>query len=58
MKGRWPLKQTMLIRWSTASFRPTIKLAQALVERPAMVRSVQPQITSEERPDYKGPMWI
>jgi hypothetical protein len=58
MKGRWPLKQTMLIRWSAASFRPTIKLGQALAERPASVRVVRPQVNTEERADYKGPMWI
>ena len=53
------MKQTMLIRWSAASFRPTIKLGQALAaERPAAVRVVRPQVTTEERPDYKGPMWI
>ena len=52
------MKQTMLIRWSAASFRPTIKLGQVLAERPAAVRLVRPQVTSEERVDYKGPMWI
>jgi hypothetical protein len=58
MKGRWPLKQTMLIRWSAASFRPTIKLGNAQPERPASVRLVRPQVSVEERPQYDGPAWI
>jgi hypothetical protein len=48
----------MLIRWSAASFRPTIKLGQVQAERPALVRLVRPQVTTEEQANYKGPMWI
>jgi hypothetical protein len=58
MRSRWPLKQTMLIRWSAASFRPTIKLGNAQPERPASVRMVRPQVTIEDRPVDNGPMWI
>jgi hypothetical protein len=58
MKARWPLKQTMLIRWSAASFRPTIKLGSAQPERTGSVRLVRPQIATDERPVDNGPMWI
>jgi hypothetical protein len=59
MKARWPLKQTMLIRWSAASFRPTIKLGSSTQpERPAAVRLVRPQVQIDDRPMDNGPMWI
>lgn len=59
MKARWPLKQTMLIRWSAASFRPTIKLGStAQPERTGTVRLVRPQVTSEDRPVDNGSAWI
>jgi hypothetical protein len=59
MRSRWPLKQTMMIRWSAASFRPTIKLGNAQPERPGAVRLVRPQIGIVERgPVDNGPVWI
>jgi hypothetical protein len=58
MKPRWPLKQTMLIRWSAASFRPTIKLGNTQPGRPASVRLVRPQITTEDRSVDERGAWI
>jgi hypothetical protein len=48
----------MLIRWSAASFRPTIKLGNTQPEHPASVRQVRPQVTSDDRPLNDGPAWI
>jgi hypothetical protein len=48
----------MLISWSAASFRPTIKLGNAQPGRPGAVRLVRPQIASDERPVDNGPAWI
>ena len=49
MKARWPLKQTMLIRWSAAAWRPTIKLGGAQAELPGSVRLVRALAATNER---------
>jgi hypothetical protein len=43
MRSRWPLKQTMPIRWSAPSWRPRINFgALNEPERPDAIRIVRP----------------
>lgn len=48
MKTRWPFKQTVPIRWSAPSWRPTIKMTPAPVERPTG-RALRPRPESEAK---------
>jgi hypothetical protein len=44
MKPRWPLKQTVPIRWSAPAWRPQINFGAAnQPERPNTIRVARPQ---------------
>lgn len=59
MRARWPLKQTMQIRWSADTWRPAIKVGSAQAERPAAVRLLRPRAIVDTQNDVQdAAMWI
>lgn len=62
MKPRWPLKQTVPIRWSAPAWRPQINFGAAnQPERPGTIRIVRPSqamIEQCENDAESGRMWI
>jgi hypothetical protein len=62
MRSRWPLKQTVPIRWSAPAWRPQINFRGASQpERPNTIRIVRPGQLAPEHFDQDGDsarMWI
>lgn len=62
MKPRWPLKQTVPIRWSAPAWQPQITFGAAnQTERPNTIRIVRPQQISPGHIDNDADsarMWI
>jgi hypothetical protein len=51
MKARWPMKQTMAIRWSAAAWRPTIRFTSISEGQRQVVRIVRTAFVNEGNAD-------